>query len=245
MSSLLQPNRYPTPEMKVRYAISRMRYDKYNSTYLTPESPTPAWLSDWRLFEDFLASASGLGNAEATAENRLLKLKQKGPASRYIADFNELTATLKMTEDDRALRILFKAGLSESLKIQVLRSKSRAEQDAMPFEDFKQYVQELDNRLYQARIMNEPKGNRQQRNTPNTSADPYRMDVDALNARINPSPPLGPRSGSLSRWMGATEGRRSLLQLRRVRSLYWRLWTAKGLRPSQGGNGTIDSLCGL
>jgi hypothetical protein len=81
---------------------------------------------------------------ERQAERELSRLRKKGPASAYAAEFRRICARINSTDDTKI--VMFYQGLKEEVKDEMARHDRP--------KDFLQYVElavKLDNRLYERR----------------------------------------------------------------------------------------------
>jgi hypothetical protein len=111
---------------------------------------TQEMFSKYENYENALRALFQDPDEERQAERELSKLRQKGPASAYAAEFRRICARVNSTHDTKIF--MFYQGLKEDVKDELARHDRP--------DDFLQYVElaiKLDNRLYERRM--ERKGN--------------------------------------------------------------------------------------
>lgn len=146
-------------------------FEPYLTDYVNAEAfenckqETQEMFSKYENYENALRSLFQDPDEERQAERELSRLRQKGPASAYAAEFRRICARIHSTDETKIFA--FYQGLKEEVKDDLARYDRPS--------DFLQYVElaiKIDNRLYERRL--ERKGNtpgnfrQNNRNKPNT-----------------------------------------------------------------------------
>ena len=146
-------------------------FEPYLTDYVNAEAfesckqETQEMFSKYENYENALRSLFQDPDEERQAERELSRLRQKGPASAYAAEFRRICARIHSTDETKIFA--FYQGLREEVKDDLARYDRPS--------DFLQYVElaiKIDNRLYERRM--EKKGNtsgnprQNNRNKPNT-----------------------------------------------------------------------------
>ena len=97
-----QPTKFHVDKQRVLWTVTLLKglafdwiqvyVDDYMQNQANAKPETIEIIDDWAEFRSQLESMFGDINEEHTAERSLQYLKQKGPASRYAADFRRLAA---------------------------------------------------------------------------------------------------------------------------------------------------------
>ena len=131
-------------------------FEPYLTDYLENEvfenckQETQEIFSDYKGYENALKTLFQDPDEERQAERELMKLKQRGPATTYAAEFRRICARVDYTDNTKIL--MFYNGLKEEVKDELAKLDRP--------NDFLQYVElaiKIDNRLYERRL--ERKGN--------------------------------------------------------------------------------------
>jgi hypothetical protein len=117
----LQPSRYPTDAIKVKYASSYLRGPAFSwiQPYLDMEDP-PIWLDDFSLFIAEITNIFGDPDLIGSATRNLRKLRQTGSVASYVSEFRRHSTLLSWGE--QALNSQFLDGLNGSIKDELARS---------------------------------------------------------------------------------------------------------------------------
>lgn len=146
----LQHQRYPTDNIRIRYAISRLQDSAFNwALSILKDLDTDEGKEFWtyQTFEEQFKAIFTDTDSERNATQALLNLTQgRQSASRYVTEFSRLISEVAWNED-AAIIALFYKGLNDDLK-------DRLAHEAEPPTEINKYyslVVRLDNRLYERR----------------------------------------------------------------------------------------------
>ena len=126
-----QPTKFRLDTKKVLWTVTLLKgpafdwiqvyVDDYMQHQANAKRETMDIIDNWAEFRSQLESMFGDIDEEHTAERSLQQLKQKGPASRYAADFRRFAAKTEWNKG--ALRAQFYKGLKDSIKDEIACTK--------------------------------------------------------------------------------------------------------------------------
>ena len=143
-----QRSRFPDDITKINYAISYLRDDAMAWVQPFASKPfdqQPAFLKNFNLFVQELKNIFGDPDEVATAERNIRKLRQRGSASSYFAEFRRISAVLNW--NDSALASQAYTGLRENVKDELARVGR-----PNSLEDLILIATRIDNRLHERAI---------------------------------------------------------------------------------------------
>jgi Domain of unknown function (DUF4939) len=150
-----QPTKFRLDTKKVLWTVTLLKgpafdwiqvyVDDYMQNQNNAKKETMEIIDNWAEFRSQLESMFGDIDEEHTAERSLQQLRQKGPASRYAADFRRFAAKTEWNKG--ALRAQFYKGLKDSIKDEMARTERPDELDKMI-----DLAITIDDRLYERQL---------------------------------------------------------------------------------------------
>jgi hypothetical protein len=224
----LQPNRFPTEDVKIRYELSLFRDAPLNAVQphlLKERSELPAWLTSLDRLHEYIRTNYGDPDERGTAERKLQTLHQTGSASAYFAEFQQYSAILGW--EDEPLVALATRGLSEYIKDLLAQRGKRITK----MSELIEVVVTLDNRREERQ--REKKFQQQTHSTLDRSSSQISSRNDRKDTRREPASSNSNRSGeSFTR---STFETRASLPTNQGRA-------GGGVRPPQGMTPTFRRL---
>jgi len=177
-----------------------------------PVDKQPAFITTW-YYEDFikeLQKREGVSVLKAAARLKWQNICQITSVAVYYAEFYKLASELKYIDEEVQLKDKFVIGLKDPIRIEIIKSKTTAQLDALTLAELADLAIGLDiNQQMARRELSQtffpPYQQRQQVQTP--VQDPYAMEIDATTTM--PAPPSSPNAarGGFFRGNGRGRGR--------------------------------------